>query len=192
MGQEDAMTEKEFVARENEAAPEAEKQVEEPMHKKSKHNHEVIEKLELRIAELEGENKNLQNDYLKAYADMQNLRRRMETDFEARQKYRIQSFAYDILPAIDNLERAIAAAEGNDSAMVKGFAMAYGQLMNALGKEGVEVIDPLNEAFDPNFHQGLSTEKAEDKEANIVLQVFQKGYKLKDRILRPALVKVSE
>lgn len=185
------MTEKETVVNENETTQE-EKHAEEPMHRKSKHNHEVIEKLELRIAELEGENKILQNDALKAYADMQNLRRRMEADFEARQKYRIQSFAFDILPAIDNLERAIAAAEGIDSAMVKGFEMAYGQLMNALGKEGVEAIDPIDEAFDPNFHQGLSTELVEGIEANIVLQVFQKGYKLKDRILRPALVKVSE
>ncbi len=185
------MTEKETVVNENETTQE-EKHTEEPMHRKSKHNHEVIEKLELRIVELEGENKILQNDALKAYADMQNLRRRMESDFEARQKYRIQSFAFDILPAIDNLERAIAAAEGNDSAMVKGFAMAYGQLMNALGKEGVEVINPLDEAFDPNFHQGLSTEQVEGIQPNVVLQVFQKGYKLKDRILRPALVKVSE
>lgn len=186
------MTEKETVVSENEATQEEAKPTEEHMHRKSKHNHEVIEKLELHIAELEGENKILQNDALKAYADMQNLRRRMEADFDARQKYRIQSFAFDILPAIDNLERAITAAEGVDSAMVKGFEMAYGQLMNALGKEGVEAIDPLNEAFDPNFHQGLSTEKVDEVEPNIVLQVFQKGYKLKDRILRPALVKVSE
>ena len=186
------MTEKESVAEETEATQEETKSTEEHMHKRIKHNHEVIEKQELRIAELEGENKILQNDALKAYADMQNLRRRMEADFEARQKYRIQSFAFDILPAIDNLERAISAAEGNDSAMVKGFEMAYSQLMNALGKEGIEVINPLNEAFDPNFHQGLSTEKVEEVEPNIVLQVFQKGYKLKDRILRPALVKVSE
>ncbi len=189
------MTEKETVV-ENATAQEADKMEEvkhtEEHHKKSKHNHEVIEKLELRMAELEGENKILQNDSLKAYADMQNLRRRMEADFEARQKYRIQSFAFDILPAIDNLERAIAASEGIDSAMVKGFEMAYGQLMNALSKEGVEVVDPLNQPFDANFHQGLSTEQVDGVEANIVLQVFQKGYKLKDRILRPALVKVSE
>lgn len=186
------MTEKENAVEETEAAHEEEKHTEEHFHRKSKHNHELIEKLELRVIELEGENKILQNDYLKAYADTQNLRRRLEADFEARQKYRIQSFAFDILPAIDNLERAIAAAKDNDSAMVKGFAMAYGQLMNALGKEGVEVIDPQDEVFDPNFHQGLSTEKVDDVQPNIVLQVFQKGYKLKDRILRPALVKVSE
>jgi molecular chaperone GrpE len=189
MGQEDVMTEKENVEQEE---SKEESHTEEHFHKKSKHNHELIEKLEMRIAQLEGENKILQNDYLKAYADTQNLKRRLEADFEARQKYRIQSFAYDILSAIDNLERAIAAAESVDPSMAKGFRMTYEQLMNALAKEGVEVIDPVDETFDPNFHQGLSTEQVEGIEPNKVLQVFQKGYKLKDRILRPALVKVSE
>lgn len=147
----------------------------------------------IRIAELEGEVSKLKNDYLKAYADTENTRRRLNADFETRNKYRIQSFAVEILPALDNLERALAQprTEANES-YAKGVEMIYNQLMYALQKEGVEQVDPLNEEFDANFHQALMVEKVEGVEPNRVLQVLQKGYKLKDRILRPAMVKVSE
>lgn len=147
----------------------------------------------IRIAELEGEVSKLKNDYLKAYADTENTRRRLNADFETRNKYRIQSFAVEILPALDNLERALAQprTEANES-YAKGVEMIYNQLMYALQKEGVEQVDPLNEEFDANFHQALMVEKVDGVEPNKVLQVLQKGYKLKDRILRPAMVKVSE
>ena len=184
------MTENEKITPEEETKTEETK--EEHGHKKHRHSKEEFEKLELKISELEGENKKLQNEYFKAYADTQNLRKRLETDFEARQKDRIQSFAVDILPAIDNLERAMLALGNVDENTAKGVEMVYNQLINALKKEGVEVIDPQGQAFDSNFHQGLSTEVVDGVEPNQVVQVFQKGYKLKDRILRPALVKVSE
>lgn len=147
----------------------------------------------IRIAELEGECARLKNEYLKAYADTENTRKRLQQDFDTRMKYRIQSFAVEILPAIDNLERALAQPRTPENeSYVKGVEMIYNQLMHALKMEGVEAVDPLNEEFDANFHQALMVEKVEGVEPNKVLQVLQKGYKLKDRILRPAMVKVSE
>jgi len=146
-----------------------------------------------RIAELEGEVAKLKNEYLKAYADTENTRKRLNADFEMRQKYRIQSFAVEILPALDNLERALAQPRtAENESYAKGVEMIYNQLMYALSKEGVEQVDPIDQEFDANFHQALMAEKVEGVESNKVLQVLQKGYKLKDRILRPAMVKVSE
>ncbi len=151
------------------------------------------EELKTRIAELEGECARLKNEYLKAYADTENTRKRLQNDFEMRQKYRIQSFALDILPAIDNLERALAQkATPENESYYKGVEMIYNQLVYALGKEGVEVIEALNAPFDAAWHQAVMSEEVEGTESGIVIEVFQKGYKLKDRLLRPAMVKVSE
>lgn len=147
----------------------------------------------IRIAELEGECARLKNEYMKAYADTENTRKRLQQDFDIRMKYRIQSFAVEILPVIDNLERALAQpTTPENESYVKGVEMIYNQLMHALHKEGVEQVNPQDEEFDANFHQALMAEKVEGVESNKVIQVLQKGYKLKDRILRPAMVKVSE
>ena len=108
-------------------------------------------------------------------------------------KYRIQSFAKEVLPVIDNLERALATpVHESDESFKKGIEMTYNQLLTALKNEGVEEIDCLDKPFDPNLEQAIIQEKAEDKESGIVIEILQKGYVLKDRILRPAMVKVSE
>ncbi len=135
----------------------------------------------------------LKNDYARAYADTENLRKRLTNEAEQARKYRIQSFAKEILPVIDNLERALSieVCEADES-FKKGVQMTYDQLLNALKSEGVEVIDCLNKPFDPNFHQAIMQEKKEGVEKGLVIEVLQKGYLLKDRILRPAMVKVSE
>lgn len=167
--------------------------VEEKKHKEHKDKHsEKIKKLEEKIQELEEMNKKLQNDYYKAYADAENIKRRNQQDLEVAKKYRIQSFASDLLPVIDNLERALDTIEDKESSVAKGVLMTYNQLIESLKKEGVEEIPADGLDFDPNFHQPLMMEKVEGVEANKVLQVLQKGYKLKDRLLRPTLVKVSE
>ncbi len=172
---------------EEELSQEADKKVKKKLFKKDKEDYLT------RIAELEGECSRLKNEYLKAYADTENTRKRLQSDFEMRQKYRIQSFASEILPVIDNLERALSqTATSENEGLVKGIQMIYDQLMLALSKEGVEVVNPLNEEFDANFHQALLSESVEDVAPNQVLEVLQKGYKLKDRILRAAMVKVSE
>ena len=151
------------------------------------------EELKKRIIELEEENGKLKNEYLKAHADMENTRKRLSHEAEQIRKYRIQSFALDILPVIDNLERALAIAPTEETESYrKGVEMIYQQLLHALEKEGVTEVEALNKEFDPNYHQALMMEKVEGVEPNIVTEVLQKGYMLKDRILRAAMVKVSE
>ena len=152
-----------------------------------------IEELKTRISELEGENVRLKNEYLKAYADTENTRRRLQQEAEQTRKYRIQSFALDILPVLDNLERALAIEPTPETESYrKGVEMIYQQLIHALTKEGVNEIEALGKEFDPNFHQALMMEAVEGAEPNHVVEVLQKGYLLKDRILRAAMVKVSE
>ena len=155
---------------------------------------EVINPLEEENEKLRKEVDRLKNEYAKAYADTENTRKRLNAEAEMNKRYRIQSFALEVLPVIDNLERALAqqveTEEGKNYR--KGVEMIYMQLVNALKNEGVEEVDVLYKPFDANFSQAIMTEKKEDVEPNTVIQVLQKGYKLKDRILRAAMVKVSE
>ena len=135
----------------------------------------------------------LKNDYARAYADTENLKKRLIAEAEQTRKYRIQSFAKEVLPAIDNLERALQSeSDDTNEGLKKGVQMIYDQLIVALKNEGVEEIDCLNKPFDPNLEQAIMQEKVEDVESGVVIEVLQKGYLLKDRILRPAMVKVSE
>lgn len=153
-----------------------------------------IEKLNARIAELEAELAKAKNDYYMAYADTQNMRKRLQNDADMIRKYRIQGFASDILPAIDNLERALSVVSENEEVKnyMNGVNMVYQQIMNALTNEGVSVIEAKDKPFDPKVHQALLQEKVEGVESGIVLEEIQKGYMLKDRVLRATLVKVSE
>lgn len=150
-----------------------------------------IKELQSEIITLKEEAIALKNDYFKAYADAENTKKRLQQDFALRSKYMIQNFAMEMLSVIDNLERAMDSAE-KDTSLYTGIYMVHQQLLNALNKEGVEVIDALGAKFDPNYHHAIMTEAKEGVESNIVIEVLQKGYKLKDRILRAALVKVSE
>ena len=132
----------------------------------------------------------LKNAYAKAYADTENMKKRLEKDFETRSRYQMASFAKELLPVLDNCERALAQAT-TDDAYRKGVEMIYSQLQNALIKEEITEIEALNQPFDGNWHQALMSEEKEGIESGIVIEVLQKGYKIKDRILRPAMVKVS-
>ena len=149
---------------------------------------------EVRIAELEGQVAKLKNAYAMAYADTENTRKRLTKEYESNMKYHIQSFALEILPVLDNCERALAlkAEDSNDENYRKGFEMVFRQLTQALKKEGVEEIEALDQEFDPNWMQALMTEQVEGVEPGRVTAVLQKGYKIKDRLLRAAMVKVSE
>ena len=149
---------------------------------------------EARIAELEGQVAKLKNAYAMAYADTENTRKRLTKEYESNMKYHIQSFALEILPVLDNCERALAlkTEDSNDENYRKGFEMVFRQLTQALKKEGVEEIEALDQEFDPNWMQALMTEQVEGVEPGKVTAVLQKGYKIKDRLLRAAMVKVSE
>lgn len=153
-----------------------------------------IEQLEAEVEKLKKELAESTNNYYKAYADAQNLKKRLQNEADMVRKYRIQSFAGEVLPIIDNMERALAVKSEDEAIRnyVKGFEMIYQQLVNALANEGVTEIKALNEPFDPNFHQALMQEAKEGVESGMVIEVLQKGYMLKDRVLRATLVKVSE
>lgn len=134
-----------------------------------------------------------ENKYLKLYAEFENFKRRNRQETELNSKYKDQKFAENLLPVIDNLERALAI-DGTDESFIalnKGVEMVYKNLVEILEKHDIKAIDALNQPFDPNFHQAVMTEAA-DSESNIVIEEFQKGYILKDRVIRPTMVKVSE
>lgn len=153
-----------------------------------------IETLEAEKKELSKKVDGLKNAYAKAYADTENMKKRLNNDFEMRNKYRAQDFAKEVLPVLDNCERALAieTTDGTDEKYRKAFEMVHKQLVKALEKEGVTEIDCLNKPFDPNYHQAMMSEHVDGVEPNTVTAVLQKGYLLKDRLLRAAMVKVSE
>ncbi|WP_288962183.1 nucleotide exchange factor GrpE [uncultured Streptococcus sp.] len=130
-----------------------------------------------------------ENKYLRAHAEMQNIQRRANEERQQLQKYRSQDLAKAILPALDNIERALAV-EGLTDDVKKGLEMIQESLINALKEEGIEEIAADGE-FNHNFHMAIQTMPADDEHpADTIAQVFQKGYKLHDRILRPAMVVV--
>lgn len=174
---------------ETEQEPVQESKKEKKLFKKDK-----VAELEKKISELEEEVAKQKNAYFKAYADTENLRKRLQSEAETTRKYRIQSFALEILPVLDSMERALAVQSDDENIKnyVKGFEMIHDQLVAVLEKEGVKEIDALNQPFDHNVHQALMQEPVEGVESGIVVEVLQKGYMLKDRVLRAALVKVSE
>ncbi len=174
---------------ETEQEPVQESKKEKKLFKKDK-----VAELEKKISELEEEVAKQKNAYFKAYADTENLRKRLQNEAETTRKYRIQSFALEVLPVLDSMERALAVQSDDENIKnyVKGFEMIHDQLVAVLEKEGVKEIDALNQPFDHNVHQALMQEPVEGVESGIVVEVLQKGYMLKDRVLRAALVKVSE
>lgn len=146
-----------------------------------------IEELEAKLADEEGR-------HLRLRADFDNVRRRQQSEKAAMEKYRAQALLTDILPVLDNFERALQVEPASEEAIsiVKGIEMVYSSLVEAVKKEGLEVIAAEGEEFDPNVHQAVMQEHDEDKASGIVLREMQKGYKLKDRVLRPSMVSVNE
>lgn len=169
-------------------------QCEDAPKKEKKRKKKEIEELKEQVISLQEELATTKNAYFKAYADTENLKKRLQSDADTLRKYRIQSFAQDILPAIDNLERALAVEATSEEMKnyMNGISMVYQQLMTSLEREGVTVIEAKEKPFDPKVHQALIQEKVEGVESGMVVEEIQKGYMLKDRVLRATLVKVSE
>lgn len=144
---------------------------------------------------LEKENAALNDQVYRLSAEISNIQKRNAKERQDAAKYRSQSLAQNLLTVIDNLERALAIEVETEQAqnLKKGVEMAYEGFLFALKEEGIEVIDALNEPFDPMKHHAVQTVPAQEgQESDIVVQVFQKGYMLKDRVLRPAMVIVSQ
>ncbi|MEC1522915.1 nucleotide exchange factor GrpE [Neobacillus niacini] len=134
------------------------------------------------------------NRYLRLQADFDNFRRRTRLDIEAGEKYRAQKLVTDLLPVLDNFERGLKVEADNEQTktLLQGMEMVYRSLVEALKKEGVEAIEAVGKEFDPNFHQAVMQGEDEDFGSNIVTDEFQKGYILKDRLIRPSMVKVNQ
>lgn len=162
------------------------KKIEKP---KKEKNNKVIE-------ELKAENTALQDKVLRISAEMQNMRRRYEEEIARIHKYEGEDLAKKLLVIADNFERAIKL-DDNDltdelSKFLSGFKMIYTNLVNILNENEIKEIECLNQEFDPSKMEAVLTDKVEGISKNQVLEVLQKGYMYKDKLLRPAMVKVSE
>ncbi|WP_113927495.1 nucleotide exchange factor GrpE [Bacillus sp. P14.5] len=149
---------------------------------------------ETQIIELQSKLDESESRYLRLRADFDNFRRRANLDREANEKYKAQSIVTELLPAIDNFERALNVEPDNEQtkSLLQGMEMVYRSLVEALKKEGVEPIETVGQEFDPHLHQAVMQGEDENFGSNIVTEEFQKGYKLKDRIIRPSMVKVNQ
>ena len=155
-----------------------------------------------RIAELEAallakdaEVNEVKDMALRIRAESDNVRRRSEQEMDKARKYALNKFAEELLPVIDNLERAIDMADKNNEAtkaMMEGVELTLMTMTSTVGKFGLKVIDPQGEAFNPEFHQAMAMQESADFAPNSVMAVMQKGYGLNGRVIRPAMVMVSK
>ncbi|HFN8764973.1 TPA: nucleotide exchange factor GrpE [Staphylococcus aureus] len=155
---------------------------------------EEIDPKDQKINELQQLADENEEKYLRLYAEFENYKRRIQKENEINKTYQAQRVLTDVLPAIDNIERALQI-EGDDEtfkSLQKGVQMVHESLINALKDNGLEVIKTEGEAFDPNVHQAVVQDDNPDFESGEITQELQKGYKLKDRVLRPSMVKVNQ
>ncbi|EOB0473919.1 nucleotide exchange factor GrpE [Staphylococcus aureus] len=155
---------------------------------------EEIDPKDQKINELQQLADENEEKYLRLYAEFENYKRRIQKENEINKTYQAQRVLTDILPAIDNIERALQI-EGDDEtfkSLQKGVQMVHESLINALKDNGLEVIKTEGEAFDPNIHQAVVQDDNPEFESGEITQELQKGYKLKDRVLRPSMVKVNQ
>ena len=154
------------------------------------------ESLADKVEELEQALAEAKEQALRAAAETQNIRRRAEQDVEKAHKFALEKFVNDMLPVADNLERAIEASktaeDADGSAVSEGVELTLKSLIDALKRHKVEPIDPLGEPFDPQLHQAMTMVDDPNVEPNSVINVFQKGYTLNGRLVRPAMVVVSK
>ncbi|MDK2888006.1 MAG: molecular chaperone GrpE [Thermoanaerobacter sp.] len=150
-----------------------------------------VQELERRLAEQTA----LAQDYFqrlaRMQADFENYRRRMNREREEWFKYASQSLVAELLPVVDNFERALAAKEDDPAQVVAGVEMIYRQLMDVLTREGLSPVPAVNEPFDPARHEAIMQEETDSYPDNTVIEELRRGYYFKDRLLRPALVKVA-
>ena len=159
------------------------KEVKEKKPKKNKHFEELEEKAKL-----------LEEDLLRAKADLINYRKRKDDEVSNLLKYANADMIMSLLPVLDNFERAINNNKVPEEFKnyMEGFELIYNQIKDILLSNDVKEIEAIGKEFDPVYHQSISVRKDETKESNIVLEVYQKGYTYKDKVLRPAMVIINE
>ena len=150
---------------------------------------------EEQLIELQDQLDKAREDVLRAAAEAQNARRRADQDVEKARKFALERFVQDLLPVADNLERAMSAVDSEDEVfkpVFEGIELTYKSFQDSLSRHQVVVVDPAGAPFDPEQHQAMSMVPSPDVEPNTVLEVFQKGYLLNGRLIRPAMVVVSK
>ena len=174
-----------------ESHPEDKNKVEEPNDEGEDSSNETVESS--KIAELKNRNKELEEALLRAKAELDNVRKRAAKDVQSAHKFGTEKFVKEILPLKDSLELGVASAEeGTEiSAVKEGFDLTLKMFSDTLVRLEVKELDPIDESFDPEKHQAMTTEYVEGKPSGVVVKVFQKGYLLHERLVRPALVVVS-
>ena len=163
--------------------------------KKSSDLSAKVAKLQAALTAAEAAQADLDNKYLRSEAELQNVQKRHAKERSQLIKYESQNLAKAVLPAVDNLERALATSADDEHSrqLKKGVQMTLDALVKALEEQGIETIPALNQKFDPTLHQAVQMVPAEnDDQTGHVVKVLQKGYQYKDRTLRPAMVVVAQ
>lgn len=165
-----------------------EKKAEEPKEHKKEHNKDK------KLEELQNEVNTLKDKNMRIAAEMVNTLRRKDEETNRLLKYSNESLITELLPVIDNFERAlnVDAKTTDIESYQKGMTMIYNSLKNILEKFEVKEIEAIDKEFDPSYHQAVMQEEKEGTKENIVIEVLQKGYTYKDKVIRPAMVKVSK
>jgi molecular chaperone GrpE len=142
---------------------------------------------------LEKERDEIYQRLLRVQAEFDNFKKRSQKEKEAERKYKAEDLAKDLLPVLDNFERALQVEETEETkSVIEGIMMVYRELQTALKNNGVEAIEAEGKEFDPNIHHAVMQVEEENEESNVVIEELQKGYMLKDRVIRPAMVKVNK
>ncbi|WP_323704709.1 nucleotide exchange factor GrpE [Mammaliicoccus sp. Dog046] len=154
----------------------------------------VVEIPEAELEQLKEKATQEEEKYLRLYAEFENYKRRMKQESDIIKNYQSQRVLTDVLPALDNMDRALKQEGDSEDFLTfkKGVQMVYDDLLRSLKDNGLEEIESYNQAFDPNIHQAVMQDNNPDFESGVVTEELQSGYKLKDRVLRPAMVKVNE
>ena len=130
---------------------------------------------------------------LRMRADMENREKRMEREMAKTRKFALESLMRDLIPVLDSMDQALAAstASASGDAVREGLELTMKQALKVLDEHGLEVLDPVGQSFDPSWHEAVATQPSGDAPADSVLQVLQKGYRLNERLVRPARVIVA-
>ncbi len=156
---------------------------------------DIMKEMEAKIEAAAQEAKDNHDRLLRVSADFENYKKRSAREMEGLRKFANESLIKEMLPVVDNLERAIDSSNNNGgtkNSIVEGVDMTLMEILKILEKFGVKPIESLGETFDPGFHEAVMQQESEDHAENTVLQEFQKGYMINDRLLRPAMVVVSK
>lgn len=157
---------------------------------------EVIELSKEEVETMNNKLKEAEDKYVRAQADLINYRKRKDEEVNKMLKYANEDLIEELLPTLDNFERAIKMDDDNledeVSKFLSGIKMVYSSLLNGLEKYGVKEIEALGKPFNPDYHEAVMTEEDDSKEKEIVVEVYQKGYMLYDKVIRPAMVKVNK